>query len=698
MYTPSKVSNQVKLAGAMLAMAALVIAVLAVTLTTSPAMAQEPRTGDNAKQYSKPYPCSEEVEPNANTAELVRDGYYAVFDGFWDYEVGHLSNNFCPPEVKQTTKYDPATEQNVTTTTRSDAHVHISKTVFSIPDSYQVTVVDSRPGTVNGSPSQPADGSPGKVEGPTIDIADFPFLANGNAVSAVKTENGRSVFADNSLYWVRLDEPWTSANETSPLQIGFSTALLEEADWYLKDGPDKDTDPDAPVQFRFAAVHVLQDGTPVEAHVLGAHMFAFDARATDTPVKNPQWSNVKTDLRSEVNMQTGQYRPMQFAFTKPGVYLVQAQVQGHVRKKRMDGAPEDWKPVNSDDTITSPVQWYTFHVGSEADLDVSLKAGAVSATGGARTVPITVTAANSGPNGAENVEVEINLPPGLSAPATLPSGAASSGCGVIAWKIGEMASGASPATLSFNASVAAAATGKLSATAEIRSTTFDPDAADNAASAEVTLGGTQVRPPFFPGVTREIVEHAVAGTHAGDPVAAVSPEGRVLSYSLSGPCSNKFQVHPNGQIVLASGHSLDYKKQWEYPLTLHVSDGVNASGGADTAVDDSIPVLIKVIDTPDDAVHPTVAFSLSDPGGQSGLDLNHPVTGYTIDLHAHLHNLPAGADPTYLWTQNGINWWKENTSYLPVEESRTGPATYVVHVRWQGGGITASYTMTWFGS
>ena len=94
--------NHIKLYGAALAIAALVIAIMLAGMTAGPAMAQEPRTGDNAEEYEKPYPCSEEVEPNANTAGLVRDGYYPVFEGFWDYEVGHLSNNFCPPEVTET--------------------------------------------------------------------------------------------------------------------------------------------------------------------------------------------------------------------------------------------------------------------------------------------------------------------------------------------------------------------------------------------------------------------------------------------------------------------------------------------------------------------------------------------------------------------------------------------------------------------
>ena len=680
-----KEPRKITIYAAVMAVAALVITLLAVNFSATPIMAQEgddkgPRIGDNAEEYSKPYPCSEEVEPDADTVRLIRDGYYAVFDAFWDYEVGHLSNNFCPPEVTVTTEThtdeETGKETKVTVYDRSDAHTHISKTVFSIPESYKVTVVES------GKPH----GTSSDVKGPTIDLADFPFLKKGGAVSAVDNEEKPTAFAGNSLYWVRLDEPWTDDDETSPLQIGFSTGLMEEDDWHNSKGGD-------PVQFRFAAVHVLQDGTPEEAHVVGAHMFAFDQRETDTLMEHPKWSNVETDVRSEINMQTGQYRPMQFAFTKPGVYLVQANVQGHVKKAPPVDAPKDWKPVSPDETITSPVQWYTFHVGLEADIGVNLAAGAVSTS----TVPITVTATNNGPNDARNVEVEINLPAGLSAPTTLPAGAASSGCGVIAWEIGDMAPKGSQ-DLTFEASVDPGAAGKLTATAEIRSTTFDPDIANNSASGEATLSGTNVRPPFFPGVERVIVEHASPGAHAGDPVAAESPDGRTLYYSLTGACSNKFRAHSNGQVVLAEGHTLDYEEQWEYPLTIHVSDGVDSSGSADSSIDDSIPVLIRVQDT-DTTVHPGVRFTLRDSAqnGQPGLDLNRVQVGYTIAVDAEVVDLPAGVTPTYVWDNPpgvGSFSWRKNG--YPAQRSTPGRETYTVHIKWQGGGITASHTVEWF--
>ena len=98
-----------------------------------------------------------------STAEDAPD-FYAVFDAFWDYEVEHLSDNFCPPGVKVE---EPRSGPEYT---RSDAHIHVTKTAFSVPDTYQVTVVDSRP-------EAPAVANPGGyAEGTTIDIADYPFL------------------------------------------------------------------------------------------------------------------------------------------------------------------------------------------------------------------------------------------------------------------------------------------------------------------------------------------------------------------------------------------------------------------------------------------------------------------------------------------------------------------------------------------
>ena len=119
MSTHINASRHFRLYGAVLAMAALLAVLLAVTLAAGPAQAQvtastrasSPGPETTRRNTAAPYPCSEEAQPDANTVGEIRDGYYAVFDGFWDYEVGHLSNNFCPPEVTVTTEtHDPTPE------------------------------------------------------------------------------------------------------------------------------------------------------------------------------------------------------------------------------------------------------------------------------------------------------------------------------------------------------------------------------------------------------------------------------------------------------------------------------------------------------------------------------------------------------------------------------------------------------------
>ena len=89
-------------------------------------------------------------------------------------------------------------------------------------------------------------------------------------------------------------------------------------------------------------MHVFQDGTKYtgeELHELGTHFFAFDPREGDTRLAAPAWSSYDANINT-VKMQTGQYRQMQFAFTKPGTYRVQAHVKGACAEVNRPGAPE----------------------------------------------------------------------------------------------------------------------------------------------------------------------------------------------------------------------------------------------------------------------------------------------------------------------------------------------------------------------
>ena len=108
-------------------------------------------------------------------------------------------------------------------------------------------------------------------------------------------------------------------------------------------------------------------------------------------------------------------------------------------------------------------------------------------------------------------------------------------------------------------------------------------------------------PPFFsagtPETTREIPEDAAAGTAVGAPIAAVDAESDPLTYSLSGADAALFDLDPaTGQLTVAAGAALDYETAPQLSVTVSVTDGRNAAGGADPAIDATIAVAIRVID------------------------------------------------------------------------------------------------------
>ena len=392
-----------------------------------------------------------------------------------------------------------------------------------------------------------------------------------------------------------------NAGEKSDLQIGFSTALLKDEHWHNPDGH--------PVQVRFDAVHVLKDGSEHEAHVVGAHFFAFDPGASQD---NAEWSNVETAVASEIQMDTGEYRPMQFAFTHPGVYRVQVNVQGHVRQKESWGnnVPEGWEPISPDKTITSPVQWYTFHVGALADLGVAVEASD-TAPEVDTDLTLTVTASNAGPNVAATTEVQVNLPEGLNYSShNTATGTYDQATGL--WSVGSMEAPAgddpTEATLTITVSAAANTHSQaLETTATIlaRETIdssevleLDPNTNNNASSVTVTPTSTSNAAPMF-AVERSVPENAYHGHAVGNPVAVVQGDDDDLSYQLTGVGADKFQVESvaeGAQIEVHGRAGLDYESKSSYSLVLGVSDGKDANGNADTATDSYIAVNIQVQD------------------------------------------------------------------------------------------------------
>ncbi len=128
----------------------------------------------------------------------------------------------------------------------------------------------------------------------------------------------------------------------------------------------------------------------------------------------------------------------------------------------------------------------------------------------------------------------------------------------------------------------------------------DGHGADKTASGttEAAVAAIANAGPRFPAAEtgeRSVPEDASAGTSVGDAVAAPDPDGDALTYTLGGEDAAYFTIDAaTGQITTVA--TLDYETQTTHSVTVTVSDGMDAGGGADGAADDEIAVTISVTD------------------------------------------------------------------------------------------------------
>ena len=139
----------------------------------------------------------------------------------------------------------------------------------------------------------------------------------------------------------------------------------------------------------------------------------------------------------------------------------------------------------------------------------------------------------------------------------------------------------------------------------------------------VTINVTDVNePPSFADdtATRAIDENSAVGTAIGAVVTATDPDGvtkfNTLTYGLSGTDAAKLDIDSGtGQIKVKTGNIPDYEAKTSYSVNVTVHDGKNASGTADTTVDDTIAVTVNVndLDEPPAAPPLTVTNHATEP-------------------------------------------------------------------------------------
>jgi len=330
---------------------------------------------------------------------------------------------------------------------------------------------------------------------------------------------------------------------------------------------------------------------------------------TNTTDPHLTWNTANADS-NELDITPGEYDHRDWFFTRPGTYRFSVHTKGH--PSAAFKSSEDIDEV----VVTSEVVQYTFHVGNLANVGVALAAAPKVATDTSLDpgdeVTITVTASNAGPDAATDTKVRVDLPEGLNYVSAStqtvrynPDANDPNQGGV--WDVEDLANGDS-ATLTITARVGADHRGQpLKVTALIEAfegiggtTRVELDPLEGNNTARVTITPTaipNVIPMFL--VERTLPVQYRNGDTVGAPIPVKDPNNvndattDTLTFSLSGQGAEDFAVtNVDGSAQIAI-NTINLGS-WHYHLKLHVSDGKDHFGNADSSIDHSIAVRIAI--------------------------------------------------------------------------------------------------------
>ena len=639
MFRTITASSQFKIYAAV-ALAALLMTLLAVTLTASQAQATTTSSttivtdGDDnpipqqqgqgrRRQTPAPHKTPEACPAKGETASVVDSGYYALFDVWWNDEEGELTNNVCPPSVVFVPENDD--EGTPARVDRSPSSINITAdppTIIHIPSSAKVTLSES----------------------------NYPRNKYQAVWDADDAENPGGT-GDRKV-WVLPACP--DSPTTGGLCISYSAALLNSADW------------NGNIEYIVTHVHQVDIDKQDARYVL-----AYDGPES-RPVLRWDSSNAQVDV---VPVAPGEYDRPKWFFTSRGAYEFQVYIRGNPNTTKSD-------PISKDDSVTSDLREYIVHVGAEANLGVTAAVAPADASDRSLdpgdNVTITVTAGNAGPDEAEKTKVDVVLPDGLTYSShSTATGAYADGV----WSISEFANGAS-ATLTIKARVDAETHGQdltvnaaISATETVTTNSGnhevpvpDPTPGNNTASGSVTVASSANVDPMFV-VIRSVAEES-HGVNLGDPVPVLAGDEDALTYTLTGVGADNFtasSVAGGVQIAVACSANVDYETKQSYDLALGVSDGKDEAGNDNSSIDDTIAVVIEILDVTESTL--TVSAS------QITATFGTPVT-WTASIHP-----PLPADAT-----NVVYHWRVHKNY--------GPSPGAPPSGWQTLSETGS-TLTW---
>ena len=123
---------------------------------------------------------------------------------------------------------------------------------------------------------------------------------------------------------------------------------------------------------------------------------------------------------------------------------------------------------------------------------------------------------------------------------------------------------------------------------------------------------------------RNVLENTLPGESLG-PVQTQSADDAILTFSLAGSDSAAFAIDVAGEITVGDSTTLDFEIKKSYSIVVYLSDGLDHQGLVDPSVDDTLRVIIELINVEEagtvtlSSTHPVVGepltASLSDPDG-----------------------------------------------------------------------------------
>lgn len=577
MNTISQSLPKSKLFGATLVLAALAMAIaLMLTLTGNPAVpaaaSTTPVDGDGVSLLTQHHdhddephdPVPEGTVPDCSLGAdaVVASGQIALFDVYWDEDNQLLTNNPCPPETVNVAGEAPKPLNPTGTPARTDRYaseVNIGETTIHIPDSAKHEL--STEGTDRWN----------------TDI--YPFLLDADTDG-----HGDS----DGFVWIVPECPESGdLPGGQELCINFSAATLRTADW------------DGDIQFEFEAIREPGIGFDDRGYV-----YVFETSDGD-PHTNDEitWTTKDVDT-NQLAVTPGEYQTRHWAFSRPGTYVFRVHAKVRV--------PIDADtPISDDDSVSSDVAHYTFHVGALSELTVDLSNGGVEHPPVGQDVTFTVTVNNEGPAAAGNAQGHFDWPGGLSyVSSTTDTGTYDPATGV--WSIGtldapESAEEPTTAELSLVARVNPNTHGIsqtlgvcMTATETIGDSEvdeLDPHGHHHCDSETVTPPPATNSPALFSVGRFPVREGTAPYTQVGDSIPIFNADGDALHITLSGDNWEDFYVELiNGEVQLKLSHSalLDPRVIPSYDLTISVSDHKDSNGNYDPSIDSAVAVHIYV--------------------------------------------------------------------------------------------------------